>query len=128
MSTLFQTWLNHQEEGADLEINNDPSETQPDMVMSLEELLIRSRGGQEVPTYNVQYDEDEDDFTPDPRTLDLVDYDEALEQNKANIDALKDKAESLRKKTKSSSPKQQSDAGATSEGEASQADKSASDK
>lgn len=122
MSTFFQTWLNHQEEGADLEINNEPSLTQPDMVMSLEELLIRSRGGQEVPTYNVQYDEDEDDFTPDPRTLDLVDYDEALEQNKANIDALKDKAESLKKKTLSSSPKQHSDAGATSDGEASQAD------
>lgn len=114
MPTLFTTWLNHQEEGADLEINNEPSETQPDMVMSLEELLIRSRGGQEVPTYNVQYDEDEDDFTPDPRTLDLVDYDEALEQNKANIDALKEKM-----KPKASSPKQQSDEGATNEGEAS---------
>lgn len=123
MSTLFQTWLNHQEEGADLEINNDPSETQPDMVMSLEELLIRSRGGQEVPTYNVQYDEDEDDFTPDPRTLDLVDYDEALEQNKANIETLKEQM-----KPKASSPKQQSDVGAISEAEGSQADKSASDK
>lgn len=122
MSTIFKTYLNWPEEGVDLEINNDPSETQPDMVMSLEDLLERSRGGQEVPTYNTFYDDDEDDFTPDPRTMDLVDFDEALDNNKANIDALKEQAESLKKKTESSSPKQQSDEGATSEGEASQAD------
>lgn len=123
MSTLFKTWLNWPEEGPDTEVNNDPSETQPDMVMSLHELLDRARGGREVPTFNPQYDEDEDDFTPDPRTLDLVDFDTALEHNKANIDELKEKAEGLKKKTKSSSPKQQSDEGATSEAEGSQADK-----
>lgn len=123
MSTLFKTWLNWPEEGPDTEVNNDPSETQPDMVMSLHELLDRARGGREVPTFNPQYDEDEDDFTPDPRTLDLVDFDSALEQNMSNINELKEKAESLKKKPKVSSPKQQSDEGATSEAEGSQADK-----
>lgn len=123
MSTLFKTWLNWLEEGPDTEVNNLPSETQPDMVMSLGELLDRARGGREVPTFSPQYDEDEDDFTPDPRTLDLVDFDTALEHNKANIDELKEKAESLKKKRTASSPKQQSDEGATSEAEGSQADK-----
>ena len=121
--TIFNTWLNWQETGPDEEVNTLPSETQPDMVMSLHELLDRSRGGQEVPTFNTFYDEDEDDFVPDPRTLDLVDFDTALEHNKANIETLQQEAESLKKKRKASSPKQQSDEGATSEAEGSQADK-----
>lgn len=128
MSTIFKTWLNWPEEGPDTEVNNEPSETQPDMVMSLNELLERARGGREVPTFNPQWDEDEDDFTPDPRTLDFVDFDTALEQNKNNIDELKEKAEGLKKKRTASSPKQQSDEGATSEAEGSQADQSASAK
>ena len=69
MSTIFQTWLNWQEEGPDTEVNTLPSETQPDMVMTLEEMLVRSRNGQEVVQFNTHYDEDDDDFTPDPRTL-----------------------------------------------------------
>lgn len=124
MSTIFRTYLNWPEEGPDMEVNTEPSMTQPDMVMSLEDLLNRSRNGQEVPTYNGIYDDDEESFTPDARTLDFVDFDEMLEKNKSNIDTLKtsldvQKAESLKKKSKTSVPKQQSDEGATDEGEAS---------
>lgn len=106
MSTIFKTWLNHREEEADVEINTLQSETQPDMVIGLQELLDRHTQGREVPLHSVHYDEDEE-YIPDPRTLDLVDYDEALQQNKANIESLK----------QTLSAKQQS------EGEASQAEK-----
>lgn len=123
MSTIFKTWLNWPEEGAEMEVNTLPSETQPDMVMTLEEMLIRSRNGQEIVQFNGFYDDDEDDFTPDPRTLDLVDFDQALDDNKNRIDTLKQQVETVKeKKRKASSPKQQSDEGATSEAEGSQAD------
>lgn len=88
MSTIFKTWLNHREEEADVEINTMESETQPDMVIGLQDLLDRHTQGREVPLHSVHYDED-DEYIPDPRTLDLVDYDEALQQNKANIESLK---------------------------------------
>lgn len=82
MNHTITTWLNHQETGPQEEINNLPSQTQPDMTMSLEQLLVRHTRGQEVPTFEAIYMGDEEYF-PNPKALDLTDI-QQMKENTAD--------------------------------------------
>lgn len=99
--TVHKTWLNWQEEGPNTEKNTLPSETQPDMAMSLQDLLERHVRGLDVPYFEGQYQNEEDDFIPEPGTLDMVDFLMLARQNEQKIaemqQALQDESEAIRK-------------------------------
>lgn len=80
----LQTWLKgHKVQG---ESNSGVSQTQPDMTMSLAELLRRHSQGRDIPTFEASYEGE--DFFPDPRTLDLADVHEMATRNADHIQAL----------------------------------------
>lgn len=89
MNYTITTWLNHQETGAQEELNNLPSETQPDMTMSLEQLLIRHTKGQDIPIFQPSYQED-DQYIPNPKSLDLTDIQQMKENTAAYIQRKQD--------------------------------------
>jgi len=71
--TLFKTWVNFKEEDPQGEVNNSPSMTQPDEVMTIKEMLIRHVQGLPVEGHEQGvYLPDEVGFIPDIRTLDLT--------------------------------------------------------
>lgn len=79
-----QTWLKgHKIQG---ESNSGVSQTQPDMTMSLAELLRRHAQGREIPMFEATYEGD--DYFPDPRTLDLADVHEMATRNAEHIQSL----------------------------------------
>lgn len=79
-----QNWLKgHKIQG---ESNSGVSQTQPDMTMSLSELLRRHSQGREIPTFEATYEGE--DFFPDPRTLDLADVHEMATRNAEHIQGL----------------------------------------
>lgn len=75
------------------EINDEPSMTQPDQSMSMQEILRRYASG--IPMDSIAkipiYDGDEDEM-PDPRTLDLADIEAIKAANQADISILQEKA------------------------------------
>jgi hypothetical protein len=77
MSYLFNTWLNFREEERQEEINTLPSETQPDEVLTVREMLERHVRGLPI-SGNEQgvYLPEEVGYIPDYRTLDLTEIDE----------------------------------------------------
>lgn len=77
MSYLFTTWLNFREEERTEEVNNLPSETQPDEVLTVREMLERHVRGLPVSgSEQGVYLPEEVGFIPDYRTLDLTEIDE----------------------------------------------------
>lgn len=109
MNPLIQTFMTYKEVGPETEVNNLPSETQPDMTLSLQELLERHVRGLDVPTFEGSFEE-EGDFLPDPKTLDLADIARMREENAEKIKNLSEEVKKPRK--------QQGDAGAAPSGEA----------
>lgn len=63
MSTLHRTFLNYKETRIIGEINTMPSETQPDMTLSLAELIERHVRGLEIPQFVGQYQDISDETT-----------------------------------------------------------------
>lgn len=77
MSYLFNTWLNFREEEREEEINTLPSETQPDEVLTVREMLERHVRGLPVSgSEQGVYLPEEVGYIPDYRTLDLTEIDE----------------------------------------------------
>lgn len=77
MSYLFNTWLNFREEERTEEFNTLPSETQPDEVLTVREMLERHVRGLPVSgSEQGVYLPEEVGFIPDFRTLDLTEIDE----------------------------------------------------
>lgn len=77
MSYLFNTWLNFREEERTEEVNTLPSETQPDEVLTVREMLERHVRGLPVSgSEQGVYLPEEVGFIPDYRTLDLTEIDE----------------------------------------------------
>lgn len=77
MSTPFNTWINFKEEVREEEVNTLPSETQPDEVLTIREMLERHVRG--LPMHGNEqgvYLPEEVGFIPDYRTLDLTEIDE----------------------------------------------------
>lgn len=77
MSTPFNTWINYAEEVREEEVNTLPSETQPDEVLTIREMLERHVRG--LPMHGNEqgvYLPEEVGFIPDYRTLDLTEIDE----------------------------------------------------
>lgn len=74
MSTIFATSINYREQGPGEFQTTDPSETQPDEVMSVRDML--SRHVQGLPVRGVgtpgQFLPEELGYIPDPKTLDLT--------------------------------------------------------
>lgn len=110
MATQFKTWLNHREEGPDTETNTLPSETQPDMTLSLKDLLERHVRGLEVPQFQGQYEDESDDYMPSQNELDPIEWQELRDQNARKIKDLE--SEVKEKLTRKPIPKQPSDEGA----------------
>ena len=75
--TLFNTWVNFKEESREEEINTLPSETQPDEVLTVREMLERHVRGLPI-SGNEQgvYLPTEVGYIPDYRSLDLTEIDE----------------------------------------------------
>lgn len=66
-----------------LEQNNGERLTRPDMAYTPQQLLQRHRNGQTFPKLNtISYHQDIQ--VPDPRTLDLVEMEELLQQSRAH--------------------------------------------
>lgn len=75
MNPNIRTWLNYSELVIEGEVNTLPSETQPNDVMSIKEMLARHLSGAPVngaPTEGSFYPEDLG-YVPHPNELDLVD-------------------------------------------------------
>lgn len=81
MSYIFNTWLNFREEERTEEINTLPSETQPDEVLTVRQMLERHVRGLPVSgSEQGVYLPEEVGYIPDYRTLDLTEIDEYRQQ------------------------------------------------
>lgn len=69
------------------ELISSVSETVPDQVLSIKELLNRHLQGQQIPELTLIHDPDGN--MPDPRSLDLVDIQELKQQNDETIREIK---------------------------------------
>lgn len=97
VNTIHRTWLNYCEQPPQEEIVDPLSMTQPDMVMSLEELLLRHTRGEDVPIYEGFYDsdlteDDEDIHLPNPKALDMAEIDDMIDYTKTRIKDLEKEA------------------------------------
>lgn len=93
----FKTQYNQQHFPIKGEKNTLPSMTVPDQTMSVKEILQRYAkglplGGAKVPMYEEDYDEDNTDILPDPKTLDLAELEEFSKQAKSELEEIKEKA------------------------------------
>lgn len=76
-----------------------PSETIPDQTMSIREILEKhSRGIPYDAKTSIWHDEDEDNFMPDIRTLDLSERQDYIENAKKELAEVKEKIAEKRKK------------------------------
>lgn len=96
MKTLHNTWLNYRETSRRGEINEGKSLTQPDMALTLSELLRRHSQGREVPMFPVEYD-DPDNPTPDLRGIDMADL---MDMRIANAETIESIRQDLQKPKK----------------------------
>lgn len=86
------------------EVNTLPSETVPDMSMSVNEILTRFAQGRPLSvSNNLHYTGDE--YTPDVRTMDLVELEEMRRANAERINELNNKLEEVDKEKKSKKEK-----------------------
>lgn len=76
MATIHATSVNYQEIGPELEINTEPSQTQPDEVLSIKEMLERHVRGLPVHGNEGVYLPEEIGYVPDLRSLDLTELEE----------------------------------------------------
>lgn len=109
-------------DGVEMEYNDEASMTQPDMTMSLQELLEKHVRGLDVPTYAGTYQHEDDDFIPNPLTLDLADISEMQRVNAAKIEALRAELQAAQQpkepdEVDGSSPKQPGDSPQSAEGD-----------
>ena len=80
--------LNYEHTEQKGEVNTLPSMTIPDQTMSIRTIVDRYAKGLPVTTFKPIY-EGEDFYMPDPKTLDLVDRAELLENVKQEVESLK---------------------------------------
>jgi hypothetical protein len=76
-------WLNYNSEEQQYEVNKQKSLTIPDQALSIKEILNRFARGLDIEGFKPIYDDDindNDDYLPDPRTLDLAEREELKEQ------------------------------------------------
>lgn len=86
------------------EVNTLPSETVPDMSMSVNEILTRFAQGRPLSvSNNLHYTGD--DYTPDVRTMDLVELEEMRRANAERINELNKKLEEVDKEKRSKKEK-----------------------
>jgi hypothetical protein len=88
---LFRTQYNHFAFPTNYERNTEASMTIPDQSMTVVQILERhsrglTLGGAKVPIYD-----GEDDYFPDPRTLDLAERQQMIEDNALELIELKTK-------------------------------------
>lgn len=76
-----------------------PSRTVPDQTMSVSEIMRRYAHGLPLDGQRVGFYEGDDSFTPDPKTLDLVDIQEMKQQNAENIQNITKKLNTKQKQT-----------------------------
>lgn len=67
------------------EVNEFPSETVPDMAMSIPEIMMRFTTGRPVPNTSNMLSYHGDDYYPDTRSMDLVEKSEMIEANRERI-------------------------------------------
>lgn len=89
---IFRNIINYEEYKG--EVNTQISQTIPDQAMSIKEILERYARGLPIEQFKPHYDDDdvtEDDYLPDPRTLDLAERQELAEQFKQEMYELSQK-------------------------------------
>lgn len=93
--------LNYDKHDKNGEKNSDPSCTQPNMAMSIPELMKRHMQGKPLPrSKNLAYASDgstEAPYLPDMRKLDMVERDELVQNNQNHIKNLETQMENTRK-------------------------------
>lgn len=94
MATQFKTWINHKEEGPQMQTGFSPSQTVPDQTMSLQQLLEKHVQGLPVPTFEGYGQEESDEFWPDPRSLDRTELADLQKANSKRIKELQNEAQS----------------------------------
>lgn len=95
MATRFRTWLNYKEVEPQMEVNEGESMTQPDMTLSIRELLDRYARGLPVTLREDGYFEEEDFSEFD--NLDISDIDNLKEANQENVNRLTKEFEEMQK-------------------------------
>jgi len=80
--------LNYEYQDQKGEVNTLPSMTIPDQTMSIRTIVDRYAKGLPISAFTPIY-EGEDFYMPDPKTLDLVDRAELLENVKQEVESLK---------------------------------------
>lgn len=79
------------------QINNSPSETVPDQTMSIREILVRYARGLPITGGKPHY-YDEEQYTPDIKTMDLADLQELHETTRQEVQNLRSQLDDLSKK------------------------------
>lgn len=74
------------------EVNQQPSLTVPDQTMSMRQILARHSRGLPISNGKEPIYHGEDDYIPDPRTLDLVDRQEYAEKLQETVKTYKQQA------------------------------------
>lgn len=124
MATLHRTFLNWKETGPDTEKNSGISQTQPDMTLSLQELLERHVRGLDVPTFEGSFQDEGDSYRPSEGELDLAEVHTMRQQNAERIKDLEETLKQSKSKKSTKPSKQQVDEGDAPSGEADRQQKS----
>lgn len=90
----IKTSLNANEFAKDYEVNDLPSLTIPDQTMTIPEILERYARGLPIGGVNEGYYDEEDDL-PDPRTLDLEERAQLVEQFERELSEVKNRKNEL---------------------------------
>jgi hypothetical protein len=82
------------------ETNNEPSLTIPDQTLSIKQILERYASGQSLEGKTAYYDEEEtEEYTPDPRYMDLADREQMEKDYKQEVEHIKTRAQKRKEKT-----------------------------
>jgi len=96
----IKTYLNRDTFPKNYKLFTMPSETVPDQTLSIREILNRYARGIPMDVKTPIWDEnaDENEYMPDPRTLDLAERQEFAESAKQELDQVKQKIAEKRQK------------------------------
>jgi len=103
--TIHRTWLNWKEQGFQAEVLSDEDMTEPDMTLSLHELLVRHTQGREIPINGGVHTDEEDDL-PDTTGWDMVDIQDHARANMEHIQFMQNELAKPRKKVRKAPEKQ----------------------
>lgn len=90
MATQFRTWVNYPEQGPQLEVNTLPSQTQPDEVLSISQMLERHSRGLPINVSEGNYYDESLGYVPDIKELDLTEIHDFRDEFAARTKAMQE--------------------------------------